>query len=332
MDGRPIPTIPERAPKPAAEPLPRSLFAFILKLSAPHQVVLVALTVAVFLLNAAPLEVQRRLVNDALGGGSFATIVTLVLVYVGLALAEGLIKLGLNYYRGWVGERAVLYLRRTVLAGKDAQPRHVAAEDGVDISIVLAESDPIGAFVGGAFSEPLLQAGVLVSVISYMAYLQPIMVVPGLVVLLPQFVFVPLMQRAVNRRAASRILTLREIGVGIAEHSEAHSRLSLQIDRATQAFALNMGIYKFKFTMNFLMNLSYHVGIGLVLLLGGYLVLNKEADIGTVLACLTGLEKLNDPWGELVNWFRDMAVTRTKYGLVYRARPPQEAVVPPGTP
>lgn len=329
MDGKPLPTVPELAPKPAAEPLPRSLFAFILKLSAPHQVVLVALTVAVFLLNAAPLEVQRRLVNDALGGGAFGTIVTLVTIYIGLSLSEGLIKLGLNYYRGWVGERAVLYLRRTVLSGNDALPRHIAAEDGVDISIVLAESDPIGAFVGGSFSEPLLQAGVLASVIGYMTYLQPIMALPGLVVLVPQFVFVPLMQRAVNRRAASRILTLREIGVGLADHADGHPPLSLQIDRATQAFALNMGIYKFKFTMNFLMNLSYHIGIGLVLLFGGYLVLTRQSDVGTVLACLAGLEKLNDPWGELVDWFRDMAVTRTKYGLVYRAQHGPGAVPAP---
>lgn len=28
---------------------------------------------------------------------------------------------------------------------------------------------------------------------------------------------------------------------------------------------------------------------------------------------------MNDPWGDLVSWFRDVSVTRTKYDLIVRA-------------
>ena len=39
--------------------------------------------------------------------------------------------------------------------------------------MAVAEAEPIGGFVGMAISEPLLQAGILVSVIGYMTYLEP---------------------------------------------------------------------------------------------------------------------------------------------------------------
>ena len=41
--------------------------------------------------------------------------------------------------------------------------------------------------------------------------------------------------------------------------------------------------------------------------------------IGTVVAFLSGLSKLSDPWGDLVTWFRDLTVTGTKYRLVSTA-------------
>jgi hypothetical protein len=44
--------------------LPRSVFRYVLATSAVHQLALVALTVVVALLEVAPLEMQRRIVND----------------------------------------------------------------------------------------------------------------------------------------------------------------------------------------------------------------------------------------------------------------------------
>ena len=44
--------------------LPRNVFRYVLGTSGLHQVVLLALTVGVFLLEVVPLELQRRIVND----------------------------------------------------------------------------------------------------------------------------------------------------------------------------------------------------------------------------------------------------------------------------
>ena len=93
-----------------------------------------------------------------------------------------------------------------------------------------------------------------------------------------------------------------------------------------------MGIYKLKFSMNFLMNFMRHLGVCGILALGGWLVINGRTEIGTVVAFLSGLSEINDPWGELVNWFRDMQAAKVKYYLIAdavkdltRAAPPMAA-------
>ena len=57
--------------------------------------------------------------------------------------------------------------------------------------------------------------------LGYMVYLQPAMALVVLAVLSPQFVFVPLMQRAINKRAAARIVILRRVSAAIVEHPDA---------------------------------------------------------------------------------------------------------------
>jgi hypothetical protein len=38
-------------------------------------------------------------------------------------------------------------------------------------------------------------------------------------------------------------------------------------------------------------------------------------EVGTVVAVVSGLGKLNDPWGDLVNWAREWSVDSVKYRL-----------------
>ena len=77
-----------------------------------------------------------------------------------------------------------------------------------------------------------------------------------------------------------------------------------------------MQIYRRKFSMNFLMNLLYHLGIVGILFVGGMFVMQNSIEVGTVVAFISGLAKVNDPWGDLVNFFRDVTNTRVKFRLI----------------
>jgi ABC-type bacteriocin/lantibiotic exporter with double-glycine peptidase domain len=294
--------------------MPRTLVAYVLRFTGKHQAGLAILAVAVFALSAVPLELQRRIVNTIVGHGAFATVVWLALAYAGVALAEQSLKLCLNVYRAWVAESSVRTLR--IKIGDYCSLEGSQAETGVEIAMILDEVEPIGGFTGVSVSEPLLQGGILVSVLSYMLYLDFELALLGLGFFVPQLVFVPLLQGAINRRAQSRILTKRGISGGVLEAAAATPH-EWQWARAPieRVFALNMGIYKLKYTMNLLMNLMHHSAVAVALGVGGWLVLEGRMDVGTVVAIVGGLGKLNDPWGDLVNWARELSVVGVKYRL-----------------
>ncbi len=292
--------------------MPETLAGYIGHQSGRHQLALAGLSTLVFALTAVPLELQRRIVNDAAYGGRFAPILSLAIAYIVVALAEGGIKLALNIYRGWVSESAVRHLRRAALEA--SSPR---GGEGVELSMVLSEVEPIGGFVGAAVSEPLLQGGILIAVFGYLVYLDPWLAGLSFLVFAPQLGFVPLLQAAINRRVERRVLTMREVSDGIVREGGARSAAShAQQARIDHVFTLHMGMYQLKFTMNFLMNLTHHVGVAAALAVGGWYVVQGRIEIGTVVAFISGLGKINDPWGDLVNWFRDMTVNRVKYRLV----------------
>ena len=140
---------------------------------------------------------------------------TLCAAYAGFVLVQGATKLSLNVYRGWVGENAIRDLRRHVLAylrvARDIAPG--AEARGVGAAMIVGEVEPIGGFVGSSIFEPLLQAGILLSVLAYIVHLDRWMAAAAFGLFLPQLVFVPLMQAAINRRAGARVWLLRQLGV-----------------------------------------------------------------------------------------------------------------------
>lgn len=275
---------------------------------------LCVLTTIVFLLDVVPLELQRRVVNDLAKHRAFRLVAVLSIVYATVVLAQGAIKLGVNIYRGWIGERAKRALRRRIHSVTDGRSASAAAEaEGIAVAMIVAEVEPLGGFVGESISEPLLQLGSLAAVLAYISHLDPWMALAAFVIFAPQLVFVPLLQRAINRRTGIRVRVMRQLGIHVIDSSADGIAEDREIERA---FELDMGIFRLKFTMNFLMNLSNHLQIIAALLLGGWWVFTGRLEIGAVVAFISGIGRLNDPWGDLVNYFRDAAVTQIKYRLL----------------
>lgn len=300
-------------------PLPSGLFRYIAATCWVHQLPLIAITVFVFLLEVVPLELQRRVVNDAVKNRQFGTIVLLCAAYLGTVLVQGSAKLGLNIYRGWVGEQAKRDLRHRIHAAGTASSGTAVEAQGTAISMIVAEVEPIGGFIGASVSEPLLQSGVLATVIAYIVHVDPWMGAAALALFVPQLVFIPLMQHAMNRRTRARVWLLRQIGAGIIANGTGRPSDPVDAARVDRVFRLDMGIFKLKFTMNFLMNLCTHLQVIAALLLGGWWVLNGHLEIGGVVAFISGIGRVTDPWGDLVNYFRDLSVSEVKYNLLAAA-------------
>ena len=113
---------------------------------------------------------------------------------------------------------------------------------------------------------------------------------------------------------------LRQIGTGLigSDHLTG-ATLADEAPRIDRVFRIDMHIFELKFTMNFLMNLCTHAQIIMALLLGGWRVLQGDLEIGGVVAFISGIGRLTDPWGDLVNYGRDLSVNSVKFRLLAAA-------------
>ena len=295
--------------------MPPAFFGFLRRVSAWSQFRIALLAILLFVLNTAPLEMQRRILNAATLDRDVALVALLATAYAAIVLLEGFLKLTMNVYGGWISEKAVRVLRLAASALVESLPqRPSAGVRGVEIAMILSEPEAIGGFVGIAISELVLQTGILLSVFGYMFFVQPLLAFVCLGIFAPQLVFVPLMQRTINRRVQARIMMLRQVSVGVLQAGTLEAEKALrQKERFAEIFEVNLGILKLKFSMKFLMNLTHNLGKVIVLCIGGWYVIRGETDVGTVVAFVSGLSNVRDPWGDLVNWYQDMTLTSAKY-------------------
>ena len=68
--------------------------------------------------------------------------------------------------------------------------------------------------------------------------------------------------------------------------------------------------------MNFLMNLLHQMGVIGILAVGGWLVLQGKTEVGTIVSFISGLNRMNDTWGDLVDFFRNLTNTGLKFRMI----------------
>jgi ABC-type multidrug transport system fused ATPase/permease subunit len=201
--------------------LPDGLLRYVWQEGRWQQVRLCLLAGAVFPLTMVPLELQRRFVDDAIGAQNLRLLALLGGVY--LVLLQGALKFLLRFYRGVVSERAIRRLRQRLQAAQAGQGAGGGEGRGETVSIVTAEVERVGGFLGEALSEPVLQLGIFASILGYMLVVEPMIALTSLLFFVPQLVFVPLLQRLVNRRAKRKVELLREVGqLIVAPPADAH--------------------------------------------------------------------------------------------------------------
>jgi ABC-type bacteriocin/lantibiotic exporter with double-glycine peptidase domain len=285
---------------------PDGIFAFAWRDSARHQPWLCLLAALVFPLTMVPLELQRRIIDRAIGNQNLELLFWLGAIYLGTVLLQGGLKYLLRVYRALVSERATLHLRRAV-HGRETQDEH-----GETVSIVASEVERVGGFVGESFSEPILQGGILVAVLGYMLVVEPTIALVSLCFFLPQIVLVPMIQRFVNRRALRKVELVRELGDQIVDAVARDD-----YDRtARRVYGVRMSYYRLKFLSKLLTNFMNHLAPLSVLMVGGYLVINGGTTVGTIVAFISGFERMADPTRQLIAYYRLASESQVQYRLI----------------
>jgi ABC-type bacteriocin/lantibiotic exporter with double-glycine peptidase domain len=305
-----------RSDERSTEPSGESLVGYIWRLTGRQQTGLILLTALLFPLTMAPLELQRRIVNDAIGGSDLRWLFMLGGAYLAVVVLQGGLKYALRIWRGRLSEQVIRRMRQRMALTAIEHARDGQRDEGITegemIPMMAKEVERVGGFIGASFSEPTLQAGILLSIVGYMLVVEPVVALVSLGFFVPQLALVPLIQRALNRRTRDKVRIIRELGERVADQQLCTEH----DDQIEQIYTNRLGYYRLKFLLKLLTNLLNHLAPISVLMVGGYSVIEGQTTVGTVVAFITGFERMADPARQLLAHYRLAAEAGVQYRLL----------------
>jgi len=310
----------------SGDALPASLYRYIWRTSRVGQIHICILTAIVAPMSMLPLELQRRIVDGALKGGSMQLLLILGAAYLAVVLIQNGAKYALNVTKGRVLEEVARDVRRRVFRLLDRRGsvvdewgRAQPTDHGTTISVLAAESESVAGFASESFSVPLLQAGTILSVIGYLLWVQPLIAAFAVVIYLPQAITVPRVQTTINRLSQLRTRTIRRLGrvaLGESDTGTAIEGIAVAEKLISHAFDTRMAIYRRKYLLTFLGNALDAIGPIAVLMIGGWMVIRGQTEVSTLVVFISGFQKIADPWDVLITFYRTASTAHITYALV----------------
>ncbi len=326
----------------------RSLFRFILRFSLRQQLFIIFMTVLSFPVTYVTLELPKRIVNEALGERPgwargilgqdmerISFLLALCLAFLLFVLISGAQKYYLNVYAGRLGEQMLRRLRFQLYARilRFPLPHFKKVSQGEIIPMVIAETDPIGGYIGEAWSIPAYQGGTLVVYLVFI-FVQDLWLGLAAVSLYPaQFWLIPKLQAKVNQLAKERVRSARQlsdkIGESISGITEVHAQDTSRLERADVArrlgriYEIRYEIFRRKFFIKFLNNFLAQLTPFFFYAIGGYFVIRavetndpSGLTLGALVAVLAAYKDLSSPWKELLTYYQQKEDVRIKYEQV----------------
>lgn len=300
------------------------LYLAIWRISGRRQIILILLAIAIAMLAAVPLAFQREIVNAlTLPGPSPNTLFWLGTGMMTAILVSLALKWLLGHRSGVLGEDTIRRIRTRLVDGTNG-PAEGRIPTGTLTTAISAEAEDLGKFAGGAYCEPVVQIGTLISVIGFIASTQPGLGMIALTMILPQVILVLLTQGRVNMLVADRVRILRGATNKVTS-GQTEAIVQSMHDDFDAIFETRRRMFLWKLSTKFLLSVINGAGTVAVLMLGGWLVLQERTDVGTVVAATLGLSRLQAPTAFLIAFYRQVSATRVKFELL-------RDVIPQGSP
>ncbi len=318
----------------------RSLIRYIVKFTWRDQLAMLVLTAISFPLIYLNLEIPKRIVNSAIGGKhippeflgfpvtQISYLMGLSLLLLALITLNGGLKYWINVYAGVVGERTMRRLRHDLyqLMLRFPLPHFKTTSAGELIPMIVAETEPIGGFIGESISLPVFQGGLLVTYIVFIFNQDLWLGLAAIALYPPQLYLIPRLQRKINQLNKERVTTARQlsdrIGDSVAGAVEIRGNDTFHLesadisDRLGRIYALRYDIYKRKFFVKFLNNFLGQITPFFFYSVGGYLVIEGSLSLGALVAVLAAYKDILNPWKELLTWYASKEDVRIKYEQV----------------
>jgi putative ABC transport system ATP-binding protein len=309
----------------------RNLHRYIVKRSLRPQLVLIAISFVLGLgLNPFMLELQKRIINQAIGQRNFDALLWLCGGFLGAVLLNGALKYVKQNLEGYISETMLRDLRGELYNRILRFPLlHLkSTSTGQLVAMILGEVEDLGGYFGLALSTPAFHGAMLFGTLGYMVYANPWMALVSMVLFPIQIVFIRRLQRKVSAMSRDRVRMVRGLSDRIQESvgglpeiyandtaAYESGRFRHQLQRI---FRLRLSIYNLKYLIKWINNFLEKFGQFLLLLVGGWLIIHQpEAfNLGILVAFLQAYGQLNEPWRELINFFQLKENARVKYEQV----------------
>ncbi len=285
------------------------------------QILLIVLSLIVAALAAVPLQFQKDIINSLGPDLDVTTLLWMCCGYLAVIVVTNVFKFWLNYRSNLLGEATIKRIRSAIYEARFDSSQDLAIQkqsSGTIATILSAEAEEVGRFVGQAMANPVVQLGTLVSVVSFVASTQPYLGGFLVAIVVPQALIVLFLQERVNKRVRERTIVLRHATGSLSEESLAEMSTAQKdvLEDFDRIFETRRTIFRLKLSMKFAMNILSGIGLIGILLIGGFLMMEGRSDIGTVVASISALEKINGPWRLLLNFYKELSAVRVKYDLI----------------
>ena len=334
-----------------------NVFKYILRYSKPQQVFLLVLTGISFPFLYLSLDLPKTIVNEAIGGTDFPQVIFgfeisqipflmgLCVAFLLLVCINGGFKYYINVYRGGIGERMLRRLRYQLIQRvlRFPLPHFRNVSQGEVVSMVTTETEPLGGFIGDAFSLPAFQGGTLITILCFMFVQDPILGLAAIMLYPVQAWLIPKLQRQVNLLGKERVKNVRKLSERLGElvagipdihaHDTGQYELADFADRLGTVFGIRIAIYRKKFFIKFLNNFLAQLTPFFFFSIGGFLVIQGDLTLGALVAILAAYKDLSAPWKEMLTYYQRLEDARIKYSqLVEQFQPAgmlDEALIEP---
>ena len=308
----------------------RSLFSWILAGNLKLQLLLLLIIVMMVFVRVLPLEMQKRIINEAINLRNIDKLIVYSSYYLGAVFIFSVLKYLTNIIQTLITQRTTARMRKDLYHHILTLPLNFfrKTQPGTVVNALSTELTLPGNFVGMAIASPATNILTLLAFAIYLFILNPLLAAVSLSIY-PIVVFlVPLLQRGVNKANKKRVDAARKFSARIAESisgiHEIHGNGSYRIENRKYDALVNRllkirivwSLYRFavKTSNGFFTSL----GPFLVFLLGGYLTIKGQLELGALVAFLSAQERLFDPWKDLIEFYQVYQDGRINYDKTMR--------------
>jgi len=306
----------------------RTLMSWVYTSNLKLQGILLAVIVVTVAIRVLPLEMQKKIINEAIGEQKVQLLILYCGYYLAAVVSASGLKFAINALQTYIGQESLADMRKKLYAHILTLPIGFfrKSSPGMIVSSLVTEVANAGDFVGQAIAVPITNILTLLAFAGYLFYLNPLLAGLSMVLYPLALIFVPMMQRRTNEANRERVDTGRKMSTMIGETvtgiHEIHGNASFRHENARFAnitdrqFKVRVRWNLWKFGIKNSNNFFQSLGPFVLFLVGGWLAIHGRFDLGALVAFLSANDKLYDPWKELMDFYQTYQDAKVSYNRV----------------